>query len=46
MYDYASIMHYPKTKGCKMNTICIEIKEPYKDVLDDDILEKYPVSFL
>ena len=39
-------MHYPKTKGCKVNTTCIEIKEEYKVVLDDNVLEKYPVSLI
>ena len=36
-------MHYPKTTGCKQNTECIEIKEEYKVLLDNNVLEKYPV---
>ncbi len=39
-------MHYTKRTGCVENTICIEIKQAFKDVLEDDVLEKYPVSFI
>ena len=44
VYDFYSIMHYPKTTGCVKNTICIEIKEEYEVLLGDNVLEKYPVS--
>ena len=42
-------MHYPETKGSMTESICIRVKEPFKQFFTSDgrqLLESYPVSYL